>query len=144
MLTLSFAVGNSRLDPGPVVHLLSFVFPPSSLHQPPPRIREDYCLVTCGETYPPRTTFASLPCRNPLPYQFYFFTRWGRTGTSGQGKLEGPFDTVEEASTLFEAKFEEKTGNDWDVDDHEDRYVVNEGKGLFFYCDFVVVLVVVL
>lgn len=59
--------------------------------------------------------------------QFYFFTRWGRTGTSGQGKLEGPYDTVEEASALFFPKFEEKTGNEWEVDDHEDRYVVNKG-----------------
>lgn len=67
------------------------------------------------------------PCatRTSWPKQFYFFTRWGRTGTSGQGKLEGPFDTMEEASQLFCAKFEEKTGNDWEVDDHEDRYVVN-------------------
>lgn len=66
----------------------------------------------------------------PPPFpgrQFYFFTRWGRTGTSGQGKLEGPFDTIEEASALFAAKFEEKTANEWDVDDHEDRYVVNKG-----------------
>lgn len=34
---------------------------------------------------------------------------------------------MEEASALFFPKFEEKTGNEWEVDDHEDRYVVNKG-----------------
>ncbi|CAM9601764.1 unnamed protein product [Ascophyllum nodosum] len=60
--------------------------------------------------------------------KFYFFTRWGRTGTSGSCKLEGPFDKLGQASTLFSAKFKEKTGNDWDADDQEDRYLVNSGK----------------
>ncbi|CAM9602980.1 unnamed protein product, partial [Laminaria digitata] len=60
--------------------------------------------------------------------QFYFFTRWGRTGTSGSCNLEGPFDDLEEVSTLFSNKFLDKTGNQWDVDDHEDRYIVRAGK----------------
>lgn len=38
---------------------------------------------------------------------------------------------MEEAATLFGDKFKEKTGNDWDVDDHEDRYIVNPGIGFF-------------
>ncbi|CAN0358305.1 unnamed protein product, partial [Ascophyllum nodosum] len=59
--------------------------------------------------------------------QFYFFTRWGRTGTSGSCKLEGPFDELGKGSALFSAKFKEKTGNDWDADDQEDRYLANSG-----------------
>ena len=59
--------------------------------------------------------------------QFYFFTRWGRTGTSGSCNLEGPFDELEDVSTLFANKFFDKTGNQWDVDDHEDRYIVRAG-----------------
>ena len=71
--------------------------------------------------FAPRILHASVPA------QFYFFTRWGRTGTSGSCKLEGPFDELGQASTLFSAKFKEKTGNDWDADDQEDRYLVNSG-----------------
>lgn len=41
--------------------------------------------------------------------------------------VEGPFDDVQEATALFNAKFKEKTGNDWDVDNREDRYVSNAG-----------------
>lgn len=35
---------------------------------------------------------------------------------------------MEEASELLCAKFEEKTGNEWESDDEEDRYVVNKGE----------------
>lgn len=62
-----------------------------------------------------------------LLLQFVFFTRWGRTGTSGSCKVEGPFDDLEEALGLFEAKFKDKTGNLWRVDDHEDRYLGRSG-----------------
>lgn len=44
--------------------------------------------------------------------QFLFVSRWGRTGSRGQAKLEGPYETFEEAHSHLEAKFKEKTGND--------------------------------
>lgn len=52
---------------------------------------------------------------------------------------------MEKASALFAAKFEEKTGNEWEVDDHNDRYVVNKGTAdaardvsgcSYFFCPF--------
>lgn len=42
--------------------------------------------------------------------KYLFVSRWGRTGTRGQAKVEGPLDSAEEASELLAAKFEEKTG----------------------------------
>ncbi|CAM9988583.1 unnamed protein product, partial [Discosporangium mesarthrocarpum] len=60
--------------------------------------------------------------------QFYCFTRWGRTGTAGSCKLEGPFDTMEVAGDLFAGKFREKTGNEWNVRNEDDRYVSRKGK----------------
>ena len=71
--------------------------------------------------------FAPQILHSSVLSQFYFFTRWGRTGTTGSCKLEGPFDELGKASALFSAKFNEKTGNDWDADDQEDRYLVNSG-----------------
>jgi len=44
--------------------------------------------------------------------QFFFASRWGRTGTRGQAKVEGPLATAEEAATLLAAKFKEKTANE--------------------------------
>ena len=44
---------------------------------------------------------------------FIVYTRWGRTGTAGQG-LEQKFDDYEEAAKTFEKKFQEKTGLIWE------------------------------
>ncbi|TVU20949.1 hypothetical protein EJB05_30555 [Eragrostis curvula] len=41
------------------------------------------------------------------------YSRWGRVGTRGNGKLHGPFATRELAIHEFMLKFDEKTGNDW-------------------------------
>ncbi|CAB3985201.1 Poly [ADP-ribose] polymerase 3 [Paramuricea clavata] len=43
----------------------------------------------------------------------HVWTRWGRNGTDGQSKLEGPI-SQEEAKKNFEKKFQEKTKNSWD------------------------------
>ncbi|OQR84554.1 hypothetical protein ACHHYP_13251 [Achlya hypogyna] len=43
---------------------------------------------------------------------YHVFARWGRTGTAGQSKLDGPFTAVE-AQAAFDAKFLDKTGNTW-------------------------------
>merc|ERR1712196_489421 len=43
--------------------------------------------------------------------KYFFATHWGRTGTEGQKKYEGPLDSVE-AYALLARKFKEKTGND--------------------------------
>lgn len=40
------------------------------------------------------------------------FTRWGRTGTKGQVKCEGPYDSADQASADIAKKFKDKTGND--------------------------------
>ena len=42
----------------------------------------------------------------------FVFFRWGRTGTKGQHKLDGPFP-LGDAIKNFESKFLEKTGNNW-------------------------------
>lgn len=44
--------------------------------------------------------------------QYIFCSRWGRTGTKGVAKVDGPFESAEEASSLLAAKFLEKSGND--------------------------------
>ena len=44
---------------------------------------------------------------------YYVFRRWGRTGTAGQAKLEGPFSDEEEAQTIFRTIFQSKVGKDW-------------------------------
>jgi poly [ADP-ribose] polymerase 2/3/4 len=45
--------------------------------------------------------------------QYYLFTRWGRTGTGGQAKLEGPFDEEDQAKASFEKIFKSKTAVAW-------------------------------
>lgn len=40
------------------------------------------------------------------------FSKWGRTGTSGQSQLDGPEDLAV-IMKRFESKFQEKTGNQW-------------------------------
>ena len=42
----------------------------------------------------------------------FVFTRWGRTGTRGQVKCEGPLEGAEAAASNLGKKFKEKTGND--------------------------------
>jgi predicted DNA-binding WGR domain protein len=42
----------------------------------------------------------------------YVYCRWGRTGTSGQSKLEGP-SSLEAANKAFEKLYKEKTGLGW-------------------------------
>mmetsp|Transcript_12094 Transcript_12094/g.25764 ORF Transcript_12094/g.25764 Transcript_12094/m.25764 type:complete len:598 (-) Transcript_12094:420-2213(-) len=45
--------------------------------------------------------------------EYHVYTRWGRTGSSGQAKLEGPFDDENDASAVFERIFKSKTGIAW-------------------------------
>eukprot|EP00581_Thalassiosira_minuscula_P008897 CAMPEP_0183707052 /NCGR_PEP_ID=MMETSP0737-20130205/3729_1 /TAXON_ID=385413 /ORGANISM="Thalassiosira miniscula, Strain CCMP1093" /LENGTH=859 /DNA_ID=CAMNT_0025934623 /DNA_START=219 /DNA_END=2799 /DNA_ORIENTATION=+ len=45
--------------------------------------------------------------------EYYLFTRWGRTGTGGQAKMEGPFDDEDDANTAFEKVFKSKTAVNW-------------------------------
>ncbi|CAB9529297.1 expressed unknown protein [Seminavis robusta] len=44
---------------------------------------------------------------------YYLFTRWGRTGTGVQAKLDGPFDDEDEAKAAFKTIFKSKTGAAW-------------------------------
>merc|ERR1712125_147728 len=43
---------------------------------------------------------------------YYMFSRWGRTGTHGQVKTDGPLENADEAAEMLATKFKEKTGND--------------------------------
>jgi len=52
-------------------------------------------------------TLQTLTCGD----KFLYVARWGRTGTQGQAKVEGPLATAREANELLQAKFKEKTGN---------------------------------
>ena len=45
-------------------------------------------------------------------FSYVVYTRWGRTGTSGQA-LEQDFDEYDEALIVFEKKFKQKTGLTW-------------------------------
>ena len=45
---------------------------------------------------------------------YHVYKRWGRTGTSGQAALEGPFTDEETAQASFEKVFKSKTGVAWD------------------------------
>jgi len=47
---------------------------------------------------------------------FYVFMRWGRTGTGGQSKLDGPM-TEEKAEAQFLKIFQSKTGVSWGTSD---------------------------
>lgn len=44
--------------------------------------------------------------------KFLCVSRWGRTGTRGQSKVDGPFDSADEAATIMAEKFKEKSAND--------------------------------
>mmetsp|Transcript_58986 Transcript_58986/g.120818 ORF Transcript_58986/g.120818 Transcript_58986/m.120818 type:complete len:299 (+) Transcript_58986:82-978(+) len=39
--------------------------------------------------------------------------QWGRTGTSGQSNIDGPFPTVDHAKAVFDDTFNRKTGCKW-------------------------------
>lgn len=45
--------------------------------------------------------------------EWYLFTRWGRTGTSGQAKLDGPYTEESKCEEEFEKMFKSKTGIAW-------------------------------
>ena len=45
--------------------------------------------------------------------QYYVFTRWGRTGSAGQAKLEGPLSDEPAAKRRFGTIFESKVGTQW-------------------------------
>eukprot|EP00584_Thalassiosira_punctigera_P015440 CAMPEP_0172575658 /NCGR_PEP_ID=MMETSP1067-20121228/137322_1 /TAXON_ID=265564 ORGANISM="Thalassiosira punctigera, Strain Tpunct2005C2" /NCGR_SAMPLE_ID=MMETSP1067 /ASSEMBLY_ACC=CAM_ASM_000444 /LENGTH=1047 /DNA_ID=CAMNT_0013368309 /DNA_START=27 /DNA_END=3169 /DNA_ORIENTATION=- len=45
--------------------------------------------------------------------EYHVFARWGRTGTGGQAKLDGPFEDEDEAKAAFQKVFKSKTGVDW-------------------------------
>lgn len=45
--------------------------------------------------------------------KFWCLQHWGRTGTSGQNKLDGMFANAGGATDIFTAKFKEKTGQEW-------------------------------
>ena len=47
------------------------------------------------------------------PLRSYALQHWGRTGTSGQSNVDGPFDDATDATKIFGQKFKEKTGQDW-------------------------------
>jgi poly [ADP-ribose] polymerase len=62
--------------------------------------------------------------------QWLVYTRWGRTGTSGQA-LEQEFDSLVSAVACFETKFKEKTGLDWDdrqesVQGNKYRFIIQD------------------
>jgi len=45
--------------------------------------------------------------------KFFVYRRSGRTGSSGQAQLDGPF-TVDDATAQFEKLFKQKSGQDWE------------------------------
>ena len=44
---------------------------------------------------------------------FFLFTRWGRTGTAGQAKLDGPHDSFDVVANKFKDNFGSKCGLEW-------------------------------
>lgn len=42
--------------------------------------------------------------------EFFCVAHWGRTGTKGDSKVEGPYDSQSDAVAAFEGKFKSKTG----------------------------------
>lgn len=45
--------------------------------------------------------------------RYMLFNRWGRVGSKGQQKLNGPYMSKHLATTEFESKFYDKTSNNW-------------------------------
>ena len=58
---------------------------------------------------PPTTTAGS----GSSGRQYYVFTRWGRTGSAGQAKLEGPLPKEAAAKARFSQIFHSKVGTKW-------------------------------
>ena len=58
--------------------------------------------------------------------KWYFFIKWGRVGTEGNGRAY-EHKSHKNAIADFEAKYSEKTGNEW-----EDRYRFVKRPGRFF------------
>eukprot|EP00928_Gymnodinium_smaydae_P010968 TRINITY_DN1411_c0_g4_i1.p1 TRINITY_DN1411_c0_g4~~TRINITY_DN1411_c0_g4_i1.p1 ORF type:complete len:400 (+),score=107.88 TRINITY_DN1411_c0_g4_i1:107-1306(+) len=52
--------------------------------------------------------------------RFYSFQHWGRTGTRGDAKLEGPTD-LDTVKAVIAKVFKDKTGNDWGTMQPGDR-----------------------
>merc|ERR1719389_28914 len=50
----------------------------------------------------------------------YSYRRWGRTGTNGDAKIEGPMEREEVEKILFKV-FKEKTGKEWGTINPGDR-----------------------
>mmetsp|Transcript_40316 Transcript_40316/g.95772 ORF Transcript_40316/g.95772 Transcript_40316/m.95772 type:complete len:299 (+) Transcript_40316:64-960(+) len=44
---------------------------------------------------------------------FWCTQQWGRTGTSGQSNIDGPFPTADHGKAVLEDTFQRKTGNVW-------------------------------
>mmetsp|Transcript_4537 Transcript_4537/g.11627 ORF Transcript_4537/g.11627 Transcript_4537/m.11627 type:complete len:333 (-) Transcript_4537:123-1121(-) len=67
--------------------------------------------------------------------KYYVYRRNGRTGTSGQAQLDGPFK-LDEARTAFNKLFKQKSGQSWDTRDHSHipanakhyRYLKSSGR----------------
>ena len=64
--------------------------------------------------------------------KYYFFTRWGRVGMTGQKKME-PCKTVEAAKAAFKKKFKEKTGNGWE---ERGKFVSKANKYVLIHKDY--------
>ena len=45
----------------------------------------------------------------------WVYNRWGKTGTSGQSKLEGPFRDLSSCALHFEKAYKAKTGKAWEA-----------------------------
>jgi predicted DNA-binding WGR domain protein len=58
-----------------------------------------------------------IGCKN----EYYVFTKWGKTGSSGQTQLTA-CSSFNDAKKLFEEKFYEKTHNAWDNRDNFVKY----------------------
>lgn len=69
-----------------------------------------YVLQVLVDENPPKKSRGNKKKSGPL---HYLFTRWGRTGTGGQAKLDGPFEEEEDAQAAFEKIFKSKTGVAW-------------------------------
>lgn len=85
---------------------------------------EDYhCLLTLVDGKSDKFYLIQL-LKNPKGH--YVWTRWGRNGTTGQSKLEGPMKKSSDAVKSFQKKFQDKTKNNW-----EDRSKFQPKKGKY-------------
>lgn len=53
---------------------------------------------------------------------YYVYSRWGKKGAGGQQRMSRPFDDIEEALTMFERRFKDKTGIDFNERDQFSSY----------------------